>query len=195
MHLSIRRFFCRLVIAGLFTGPTVAQPVDPLAPPANRVGVREEVGGRALLRGLGVIRVKGAAELPHRFVAARDEGEAEALADAPKELPGLPFGAYAVKVMPAQERVALVNATVWTCGPAGVIENGTVLVSGGKIEGVLSGKVEVPSGYRVVDCAGKHITPGIVDCHSHTGISNGVNEAGQAVTAERVCTRRGVGVL
>jgi len=146
--------------------------------------VLEEVGGRVLLRGMGVIRVKGAAEVPHRFVAARDEGEAEALADAPKELPGLPFGAYAVKVMPAQERVALVNATVWTCGPAGVIENGTVLVSGGKIEGVLSGKVEVPAGYRVVDCAGKHITPGIVDCHSHTGISNGVNEAGQAVTAE-----------
>jgi imidazolonepropionase-like amidohydrolase len=36
----------------------------------------------------------------------------------------------------------------------------------------------------VIDCAGKHITPGLIDCHSHTGISKGVNESGQAVTSE-----------
>ena len=30
---------------------------------------------------------------------------------------------------------------------------------------------------------GKHVTPGIIDCHSHTGISRGVNESGQAVTS------------
>jgi imidazolonepropionase-like amidohydrolase len=44
--------------------------------------------------------------------------------------------------------------------------------------------VAVPEGATVIDCAGKHITPGIIDCHSHTGISRGVNEGGQAVTAE-----------
>ncbi|MHC4492542.1 MAG: amidohydrolase [Planctomycetota bacterium] len=31
---------------------------------------------------------------------------------------------------------------------------------------------------------GPHLTPGIVDCHSHTGISKGINDSGQAVTAE-----------
>jgi imidazolonepropionase-like amidohydrolase len=36
----------------------------------------------------------------------------------------------------------------------------------------------------VVDLKGKHISPGIIDAHSHTGISRGVNEGGQAVTAE-----------
>jgi imidazolonepropionase-like amidohydrolase len=35
-----------------------------------------------------------------------------------------------------------------------------------------------------IDCTGKHITPGLIDCHSHTGISRGVNESGEAVTAE-----------
>lgn len=38
--------------------------------------------------------------------------------------------------------------------------------------------------WRMVDATGKHITPGIIDCHSHTGISGGVNEGAQAVTSE-----------
>ncbi|TDJ55834.1 MAG: hypothetical protein E2O40_05270 [Planctomycetota bacterium] len=35
-----------------------------------------------------------------------------------------------------------------------------------------------------IDAAGRHITPGLIDCHSHTAISGGVNEMGQANTAE-----------
>src|SRR5690606_16573891 len=31
---------------------------------------------------------------------------------------------------------------------------------------------------------GLHVTPGLIDCHSHTGIDGGVNEGSQAVTAE-----------
>jgi N-acetylglucosamine-6-phosphate deacetylase len=31
---------------------------------------------------------------------------------------------------------------------------------------------------------GAHVTPGIIDCHSHTAISKGVNESSHAVTAE-----------
>jgi imidazolonepropionase-like amidohydrolase len=38
---------------------------------------------------------------------------------------------------------------------------------------------------RLVDLKGKHITPGLIDAHSHTGLFRfGVNESGQAVTAE-----------
>ena len=33
------------------------------------------------------------------------------------------------------------------------------------------------AGARVVDAAGKHITPGIIDCHSHTATDGGINEA------------------
>ncbi|HBS30077.1 MAG TPA: hypothetical protein DEB06_11670, partial [Phycisphaerales bacterium] len=36
----------------------------------------------------------------------------------------------------------------------------------------------------VIDATGKHVTPGLIDCHSHTGISGSVNESTQAVTAE-----------
>ena len=39
-------------------------------------------------------------------------------------------------------------------------------------------------GVTVIDAKGKHVTPGLIDCHSHTGISRGVNEGGQAVTSE-----------
>jgi N-acetylglucosamine-6-phosphate deacetylase len=36
-----------------------------------------------------------------------------------------------------------------------------------------------------IDARGKHITPGLIDCHSHTGLfSGGVNEGGQVVTSE-----------
>jgi N-acetylglucosamine-6-phosphate deacetylase len=42
----------------------------------------------------------------------------------------------------------------------------------------------MPHNYKTIDCAGKHITPGLIDCHSHTGIDGGVNEGTQANTAE-----------
>lgn len=143
----------------------------------------EDPSGKARLRGVSAIREAGKPDEPHAYVAARDEGEPEPRVDVPSELPGKPFGPYAMKEYPKQESVALINATIWTSGPEGTFQ-GALLMSNGKIDRVVKGKVEVPTGFRVIDCTGKHITPGIIDCHSHTGISKGVNEAGQAVTAE-----------
>lgn len=143
----------------------------------------EEVPGKVRLRGVSAVKESGKPDEPHAYVAARDEGEAEPTIDVPSELPGKPFGPYAMKEYPKAESVALINATIWTSGPEGTFV-GALLMSNGKIDRVVKGKVEVPSGFRVIDCAGKHITPGIIDCHSHTGISKGVNESGQAVTAE-----------
>ena len=37
---------------------------------------------------------------------------------------------------------------------------------------------------QIIDAAGKHITSGIIDEHSHIAISKGVNEGTQAVTSE-----------
>jgi len=34
------------------------------------------------------------------------------------------------------------------------------------------------------DAAGKYVTPGLIDCHSHTAIEGGVNEGSDVVTAE-----------
>ncbi len=36
----------------------------------------------------------------------------------------------------------------------------------------------------VVDASGMHITPGLIDCHSHIATDGGVNESSQAITCE-----------
>ena len=36
----------------------------------------------------------------------------------------------------------------------------------------------------MIDGKGKHVTPGIIDCHSHIATDGGINESAQAVTAE-----------
>lgn len=51
----------------------------------------------------------------------------------------------------------------------GVIEGGTVIITDGKITAV--GKdLPIPQGAKVVDAAGKWVTPGLIDAHSHMGI-------------------------
>ncbi len=105
----------------------------------------------------------------------------------PEELPGYPFGAYASAELPAQNAVLFRSATIWTQTDEGIIDEGDLLIVDGKIVYVGPSKAWsfTPSNEpRIIDSRGKHITPGLIDAHSHTGISRGVNEAGQAVTAE-----------
>jgi imidazolonepropionase-like amidohydrolase len=69
---------------------------------------------------------------------------------------------------PASAPFAIRNATVLTAaGP--VIRNGTVLVRDGKIVAV-GASVDLPAGVTVIDAAGKYVTPGIIDDHSHLGV-------------------------
>lgn len=83
----------------------------------------------------------------------------------------------------APQKVMFRNATVWTCGAAGILENCDVLVEDGIIKGV--GKaLELPADAQLIDATGLHLSPGIIDCHSHMATDGGVNESGQAVTAE-----------
>ena len=76
----------------------------------------------------------------------------------------------------AQERVTLIrNATVLTV-TKGTIENGSVLIRGGKIAAV--GKnIDAPANARVIDGTGKFVLPGIIDTHSHTAVEGGVRKA------------------
>ncbi len=98
--------------------------------------------------------------------------------------PNYPLGAYGRTAPPPQPRAVLFRgATVWTCGPQGVLKNASVLVVRGRIAAV-GRDVKPPEGALVVDCRGKHITPGIIDCHSHIATDGGVNESAQTITAE-----------
>lgn len=63
----------------------------------------------------------------------------------------------------------------------GTIERGSILIRNGKI--VAIGDVAVPDDVKVIDAAGKVVTPGIVDCHMHRGMDS-TNEGSDAITPE-----------
>ncbi len=112
-----------------------------------------------------------------------DESDAELPTD-PLFAANYPLGDYGLEHEPERPSVvAFRGATVWTSGPAGVLPQATVLVQAGKIVAVGS-DVSVPEDALIIDASGKHITPGIIDCHSHIATDSGLNEATQAVTAE-----------
>lgn len=92
-----------------------------------------------------------------------------------------PFVAFGSELVPQAETILIKNTTVWTNEEDGILEETDVLVENGKIKAV--GKGLSVAGAKEVDGTGKHLTPGIIDEHSHTALS-GVNEASQAITAE-----------
>lgn len=63
---------------------------------------------------------------------------------------------------------ALKGATIYD-GKGGVIENGVVFMSGGKIVAVGGPDTPIPADIAVFDGTGKFVTPGIIDIHSHLG--------------------------
>lgn len=69
------------------------------------------------------------------------------------------------------------------------LENGTVLISNGKIRAV-GHDIAVPDECRVIDVTGKVVTPGLIDAHTHLGVysesldwsGEDVNEISRPVT-------------
>jgi imidazolonepropionase-like amidohydrolase len=70
---------------------------------------------------------------------------------------------------------------VWTSEKEGVLKNTDVLVKKGKIAAI--GKNLTAAGAVVIDGTDKHVTPGLIDEHSHIA-SVSINEGGQSVTSE-----------
>ena len=94
-----------------------------------------------------------------------------------------PAGAFGIEP-PARPALLLVrNATLWTSAAAGRLEHADLLVRDGKIAAI-GAALPVPTGAQVIDASGKHVSPGIVDAHSHTAIIGGVNEGTSSVTSE-----------
>ena len=102
-----------------------------------------------------------------------------------------PAAASDIRPAPAREAgplsspsaVIVRGATVWTQGPAGILEGADVVAVNGKITAVGRGLVP-PAGAVEIDGRGKHVTPGIIDAHSHTAIDDSTNEGTHNVTAE-----------
>ncbi len=92
-----------------------------------------------------------------------------------------PFGAYGREEMPEQKDILIKNTTVWTCEDMGVLKNTDVLVKDGKIAAI--GKHLKAHAEIVIDGSDMHLTPGIIDEHSHIATSS-INESGQSVTSE-----------
>ena len=80
-----------------------------------------------------------------------------------------PLDPYPSTYKPAASPVrALVGATVLT-GTGERIEDGVVVMSDGEISAVGGADLEIPEGAQTIDAAGKWITPGVIDIHSHLG--------------------------
>ena len=64
--------------------------------------------------------------------------------------------------------LALVGAKIYSSPSATPIENGTVLISKGKIIGVgSSDKIVVPKSFRIISCKGMILTAAFWNCHVH----------------------------
>ncbi len=76
--------------------------------------------------------------------------------------------------------VAIRGGTVLTI-TKGTIQNGTVVLRDGKVAAV-GANVSIPAGAEVVDAAGKFVSPGLIDCHSHIA-ADSINEGGTTVSS------------
>jgi imidazolonepropionase-like amidohydrolase len=83
--------------------------------------------------------------------------------------PAAPPNPYASTYSPLPSQPTVIrNATILTAaGPA--IEGGSLLLQGGKIAAI-GRDISAPSDAVVIDAAGRWVTPGIIDTHSHLGV-------------------------
>jgi imidazolonepropionase-like amidohydrolase len=84
-----------------------------------------------------------------------------------------PFTAFGSKEKIKSEEILIKNATVWTNEKDGILQSTDVLLKDGKISAI--GKNLTTTG-RTIDGTGKHLTPGIIDEHSHIGAA-AINDA------------------
>ncbi|MGQ0733172.1 MAG: amidohydrolase family protein [Acidobacteriota bacterium] len=77
--------------------------------------------------------------------------------------------------------VAIRGATILTV-TRGTIANGTVVLRDGRITAVGRADTPIPPGAETIDAAGRFLTPGIIDAHSHIA-ADSINEGGTTVSS------------
>lgn len=91
-------------------------------------------------------------------------------------LTGVPFAAFGQ----SKTEMLIKNATVLTA-VKGTLENTDILIQNGKIAKIGKG-LKAAADAVVVDATGKFVTPGIIDCHSHSML-DAINEGSLSVTS------------
>ncbi|MDV6317096.1 amidohydrolase family protein [Idiomarina sp. HP20-50] len=109
---------------------------------------------------------------------AQEKAEVEYVSDL--TFPNVAFG---LNGLPERQDVVIRNVTVWTASDEGILEDTDVLVRDGEFAEI-GDNLSVSSGVIEIDGAGMHLTPGIIDEHSHIAIEGGVNEGSEAITSE-----------
>jgi imidazolonepropionase-like amidohydrolase len=94
----------------------------------------------------------------------------------------LAAGAGSAVAASAPVEMLIKNATILTASH-GTINNGSILIRNGKIAEVGPNVKARDANARIIDATGKYVTPGIIDCHSHTGVDGNVNEGSLSVTS------------
>ena len=104
---------------------------------------------------------------PEYFTRDLTDSVSFAASDAKPDSVGISIGLTLDSDAPSG-RVALVGARIITMNGAEVIESGTLILNGNRIESVgPAGSVSIPEGTTQIDASGKTIIPGIVDAHGH----------------------------
>lgn len=95
--------------------------------------------------------------------------------------PAMDFGREEIPEQP--QHLLVRNATLWTQGPMGRMEQADFRVEAGRIVEV-GQNLEPRPGSEIVDAGGRHVTPGLIDAHIHAGAVGGINETGNAIVPE-----------
>ena len=88
--------------------------------------------------------------------------------------------ALASRAAAEEAAVVYTHAALETGGKADRIENGTLVVRGGKIEAVGT-DVKIPDGARVIDARGQTIMPGLIDPFREVNVAGAADVAPQTI--------------
>jgi hypothetical protein len=122
----------------------------------------------ALLLGLGLGASSAEAHAPQDDPATRSAAsDAGEIADL---LHGQRNGAWKSAYRPLASHPTLIRGATIMTAAGEEIEGGDLFMREGRIVAV-GRNLDVPAGTDVIDASGRFVTPGIIDTHSHLGVS------------------------